>query len=145
MLYDLHVVLTSGGTARSNEAGLKLKTPELGRWVPEVRAFIPDTTSVLWYVTAALETALAMRFVMRALGVREDIPFPHLIYAVTTPLVQPFYSFFPVSDRFDYHAVEVASLAAAGVVLAVAIGLYVLGLLVPSRPGGQKGERRGQP
>ncbi len=109
---------------------MRLKTPELGRWLPEVRAFIPNVASILWYVTAALETALAMRFAMRALGVRDDIPFPHLIYALTAPLVQPFYSFFPVSDRFDYRAVEVASLAAAGVVLAVAVGLYVLGLLL---------------
>ncbi|MBF6613517.1 MAG: hypothetical protein IVW55_10355 [Chloroflexi bacterium] len=109
---------------------MRLKASGLGRSLQGLRAFVPGIGSILWYTTAALVTALVMRFAMRALGVRDDIPFPHLIYSLTTPLVQPFYLFFPVSDRFDYHAVEAASLAAAGVVLALAVGLYLLGLLL---------------
>jgi uncharacterized protein YggT (Ycf19 family) len=83
----------------------------------------------LWGVTGLLLTLLAARFGMRAVGVRDDIPFPTLIYAWTAPLVEPFYTLFPASDRFDYPAVEVASLVAMGAVLALALALYTLALL----------------
>jgi hypothetical protein len=70
---------------------------------------------------------------MRALGVRDDIPFPGLIYRVTAPVVEPFYRFFPLDARFDYRDVELASLAAAGTALALALALYALGLLLFAR------------
>lgn len=77
-----------------------------------------------------LVAALLMRFAMRALGVRDDIPFPGFVYRSTEPLVQPFYRFFPVSPRFDYHATEVASLVAAGTVAIVALLIYAAILAV---------------
>jgi uncharacterized protein YggT (Ycf19 family) len=99
----------------------------------------------LWLVTGAVVTALGMRFAMRAVGVRDDIPFPGFVYRLTAPLVEPFYRFFPASDRFDYQAMEFASLAAAGVVVAVAVGVYVVGLLLApgggEEPGGVSGAR----
>ncbi len=85
---------------------------------------------VLWVITGLPVTLLAVRSGMRAVGVRDDIPIPALIYEWSAPLVKPFYALFPVSDRFDYPAVEVASLAAAGTVLALALAFYVLALLV---------------
>ena len=85
---------------------------------------------ILWVATGIVVTTLALRFAMRALGVRDDIPFPGLIYSVTAPVVEPFYRYFPLDARFDYRTVELASLAAAGVALALALGLYALGLLL---------------
>lgn len=74
-----------------------------------------------------------MRFGMRALGVRPDIPFPALVYSLTAPLAQPFYRFFPAGERFDQGVVEVASLAAVGVVLVMALVVYVVGLMVSTK------------
>jgi uncharacterized protein YggT (Ycf19 family) len=88
---------------------------------------------VLWTVTALVVCALVLRFAMRAVGVRGDVPFPAFVYGLTAPLVEPFYRFFPVSERFDFKAVEAASLVAAGVVLACALGVYTLGLLLTTR------------
>jgi len=73
---------------------------------------------------------LGLRFAMRAVGVRGDVPLPALIYSLTAPLVDPLYRYFPTSERFDFKAVEVASLAAAGVIFAVAAGIYLLALFV---------------
>jgi uncharacterized protein YggT (Ycf19 family) len=84
----------------------------------------------LWAATAVVVSALALRFAMRALGVRDDVPLPGLIYSLTAPLVQPFYRFFPLDARFDYRATEAASLAAAGAVLGLALGVYVIGLML---------------
>src|SRR5437867_5826922 len=86
----------------------------------------------LWLVSALVVTALGLRFAMRALGVRDDIPFPGLVYSLTAPLVQPFYRYFPAPERFDYHVVEGASLVAAGVALVLALIIYVAGLLAQS-------------
>lgn len=88
---------------------------------------------MLWLVPGLVVTMLCLRFGMRAVGVRDDIPLPRLVYSLTAPLVAPFYRFFPVSDRFDYHAVEVAALAAAGGVVVIALGVYVVGLLILSK------------
>lgn len=86
--------------------------------------------TLVWGVTALIVTLLGLRFSMRLLGVRQDIPFPSIVYGVTAPLAGRFYPFFPANERFDYPAVEVASLAAAGVVIAVALLIYVVGLLI---------------
>jgi hypothetical protein len=85
---------------------------------------------LLWLATAALVAAVGLRFAMRAIGVRDELPFPTLLYSLTAPLVEPFYRYFPAPERFDLRAVEVASLAAAGVVVALALGFYALALLV---------------
>jgi hypothetical protein len=87
-------------------------------------------SAALWVVTAVAMVGLGLRFGLRAVGVRDDIAFPGMVYRLTAPLVEPFYRYFPVSERFDEGAVEVATLAAAGSVLAVALGVYVVGLLV---------------
>ncbi len=85
---------------------------------------------VLWGVTGALVTLLALRFGMRFIGVRGDVPVPGAVYAVTSPLVTPFYGAFPASERFDYPTVEMASLVAAGVVIGAAVVIYAVGLVV---------------
>lgn len=84
----------------------------------------------LWGVTALLVTLLGLRFGMRLLGVRQDIPLPGIIYGITAPLVERFYSLFSANERFDAPATEAASLAAAGVVIAVALLIYVAGLVI---------------
>lgn len=80
---------------------------------------------------------LLLRFGMRALGVRPDVAFPGLVYAVTAPLVQPFYSSFPLpapyGNRFDVAVIETASLAAAGAVLVAAVAILVIYLLFVGR------------
>lgn len=83
-------------------------------------------------MTAVAVAMLVLRFAMRALGVRDDIPFPGLVYSLTAPLVHPFYRYFVASDRFDHNAVEVASLVAAGSVLAIFLLVYASGLLLSS-------------
>ena len=70
-----------------------------------------------------------MRFAMRAIGVRDDIPVPRLVYSFTAPLVEPFYKYFPASERFDIRVIEAASLAAAGAVIALVLAVYVIELL----------------
>lgn len=88
---------------------------------------------LLWVVAALAATLFCLRFGMRALGVRPDIPLPGLLYSLTAPLIQPFYKLFPVTDRYDRYdipVVEVAALSAAGSVLGMALLLYVFGLLL---------------
>ena len=104
---------------------------------PSVGKLQGIAVAVLWLVVAVLVTLLALRFGMRAVGVRDDIPFPGFVYSLTAPLVAPFYRFFPASERFDAPAVEAAALVAAGTALALGLGVYVVGLLL-----GQVGERQ---
>ena len=92
---------------------------------------------LLWLATAAVVAALGLRFAMRAIGVRDELPFPTLVYSLTAPLIEPFYPYFPAPERFDFRALEVASLAAAGATIALALGVYALGLLIVSGPRSQ--------
>ena len=89
---------------------------------------------VLWSGAAFFLSLLLLRFGMRALGVRPDIAFPGFVYGLTDWLVQPLYRFFPLpvpyGARFDTPVIETASLGAVGVVIAVALGVYVVGLLL---------------
>jgi hypothetical protein len=85
---------------------------------------------LLWVVTGTIVTLLGLRFGMRLIGVRGDVPVPGAVYAITLPLVERFYAAFPASDRFDYPTVEVASLVAAGVVIGAAAVVYAVGLVV---------------
>lgn len=84
---------------------------------------------VLWAVTGAIITLLGLRFAMRFVGVRGDVPVPGVVYSITSPLVGPLYGAFPASNRYDYPAVEMASLAAAGIVIGVAVVIYAIGLV----------------
>jgi hypothetical protein len=89
-------------------------------------------SAIGWVVVGLPVVALLLRFGMRALGVRTDVPFPGFIYWATAPVVEPFYRAFPANPRFDTGVVEVASLAAAGVVFAGAVFVYLLLLMVSS-------------
>ncbi|HEX9988820.1 MAG TPA: hypothetical protein VGE45_10145 [Chloroflexia bacterium] len=107
-----------------------------GQRAQTLRAFarFADLASwLLWVVAGLAATLFCLRFGMRALGVRPDIPLPGLLYALTAPFVQPFYRLFPITDRYDRYdlpVVEVASLAASGSVLGVALLVYVVGLML---------------
>lgn len=107
--------------------------------VPGPRAFarLADLASwLLWVVAGLAATLFCLRFGMRALGVRADIPLPGLLYSLTAPFVQPFYKLFPITDRYDRYdlpVVEVAALAAAGSVLGLALVVYVVGLMLFAR------------
>ena len=91
---------------------------------------------VLQAGAAFFVTLLLLRFGMRALGVRPDVPFPSLIYGLSAPIVQPFYRFFPLpapyGERFDIAVVETASLAAVGFVMVVTLAIFVAGLVFSS-------------
>ena len=93
-------------------------------------AFPLYAPSLLWVVTGTLVALVGLRFGMRFIGVRGDVPVPGAVYAITAPLVERFYGAFPASSRFDYPYVEMASLAAAGVVVGAAVVIYALGLVV---------------
>jgi hypothetical protein len=109
------------------------RTGQSGQREEKIRAWLPvNLPLLLWTMTGTTVTALSLRFGMRAVGVRDDIPLPGRIYTLTAPMVEPLYGIFPVSDRFDYPAIEIASLAAVGVVLILALLVYVLGLLTAS-------------
>jgi len=114
-------------TDSNNVTGEPVTTHQPSRITFHVSRFI---TTLLWSVTALILTLLVLRFGLRFLGVRPNIPFPGFVYSLTAPLVEPFYRFFPVSDRFDYYAVEWASLLAAICVLAAALLTYIAGLLL---------------
>ena len=95
---------------------------------------------VLWVVTGTVVTLLALRFGMRFIGVRGDVPVPGAVYAITSPLITPFYGAFPASGRFDSPTVEMASLVAAGVVVGTAVVIYAVGLLVSAFLGRGRAE-----
>lgn len=104
---------------------------------------ILDSASfILSLVPGFLVTVLALRFGMRLLGVRYDVPLPGAVYMLTDPLVQPFYRWFPAPERFDYYALEWAALVAAGAVTAAALVVYVAGLLVVTYVGGRRSRQR---
>jgi uncharacterized protein YggT (Ycf19 family) len=86
--------------------------------------------SLLWLVPAGVSALLLLRFLMRLLGVRYDTPLPGAIYTLTDPMVRPLYRWLPAPERFDLYAVEWASVVAAGVVIAVALALFTVGLIV---------------
>jgi hypothetical protein len=110
------------GSSTSRILNSKLKTQNL------------KLSSVWWIVVGAGVALLLVRFGMRAVGVRDELGVPGGVYALTGPLVQPFYRFFPVGDaRFDYHVAEVASIAAAGAVVALGLAVYAVGLVVFNR------------
>ena len=106
----------------------------LGRWRAPSALF----SLALWLFTAALVTLLALRFGMRLLGVRYDTSIAGAVYALTEPLVEPFYRWFPAAERFDYRATEAASLVAAGTVVVGALTIYVVCLLVVTQLQGRR-------
>jgi hypothetical protein len=93
---------------------------------------------LLWVGIAVVAGLFVLRFGMRALGVLPDLPVPGLVYTVTGPTVERLYDVLPPSsERFDRAVIEVASLAAAGGVVALGLVAYVLWLLAAwalSRP-----------
>jgi hypothetical protein len=91
-----------------------------------------------WLLVGIPVVTLMLRFGMRAVGVRSDVPLPSFVYWVTTWLVTPFYRFFPADARFDRSALEVAALAAAGTLSLAAVGTYLLFVLIfrKNSPGG---------
>jgi hypothetical protein len=78
---------------------------------------------------------LVLRFGMRAVGVRPDVPLPSFVYGVTSDFVAPFYRYFPADARFDRSSLEVAALAAAGAIFLAAVGAYLIGLLLSAALG----------
>jgi hypothetical protein len=84
----------------------------------------------VWVGVALVAGLFLLRFGMRALGVLPDLPVPGAVYNVTTPAVERLYGALPPSSgRFDEQVIEVASLAAAGGVVALGLVAYVLSLL----------------
>jgi hypothetical protein len=85
---------------------------------------------LLWAAVAVVAGLFLLRFGMRALGVLPDLPVPELVYTMSAPWVERLYGMLPpTSQRFDQAAIEVASLAAAGGVVALGLVTYVLALL----------------
>jgi hypothetical protein len=111
----------------------RLKAPGLRFPISALRTPHSALPLLFWLAAAVPVTLLALRFGMRLLGVRYDTPLPGAVYTLTDPIVRPFYRWFPAPERFDYYAVEWASVAAAGVVTAAALAVYVIGLLVATQ------------
>jgi hypothetical protein len=85
---------------------------------------------LLWVGVAVTAGLFLLRFGMRALGVLPDLPVPGAVYTLTAPAVERLYSLLPpTSQRFDQAAIEAASLAAAGAVVALGLAAYVLAML----------------
>jgi hypothetical protein len=80
-----------------------------------------------WTLVGVPVVALLLRFGMRALGVRENVPFPSFIYWATDRLISSFYHYFPADARFDKGSIEMATLAAAGAIFLVAVVVCVVG------------------
>lgn len=91
-----------------------------------------------WLLVGVPAVALMLRFGMRAVGVRSDVPLPSFVYGMTAWVVTPFYRYFPADARFDRSSLEVAALAAAGAIFLATVGLYVLFVLIfrKNSPGG---------
>jgi hypothetical protein len=85
---------------------------------------------LLWAAVAVVAGLFLLRFGMRALGVLPDLPVPGLVYSLSSPWVERLYGVLPpMSQRFDQAAIDVASLAVAGGVVALGLAAYVLALL----------------
>ena len=94
---------------------------------PAIRVLRP---TIGWLIVGLPVVALLLRFAMRAVGVRPDVPFPGFIYSVTAPLVEPFYRFAANNPRFDTTVIEPASLLAVGAVLVIAVFIYLIAFVL---------------
>jgi hypothetical protein len=99
-------------------------------------AGVERARQIVYFIFGAIETLLAIRFVLLLLGANPESPFVGLIYGLSGPFVLPFQGIFG-EPAFDGSVVEWASLVGIIVYLIVAYGIARIVELVaaPARKG----------
>jgi len=87
---------------------------------------------VVWYIFGVLETLLALRFLLFAVGANWSNPFFMFIAGVTSPFVAPFASLVE-TPRIGQSTLETGTIFAMIIYLLVAVGLSRLVELLLSR------------
>jgi hypothetical protein len=80
----------------------------------------------IYYVLGIVEVTLAFRFVLALLGANRGNDFAQLIFNVSNPLVQPFFSLFSYQPTYGANHVEVFTLVAMAVYAVLAWGITAL-------------------
>jgi hypothetical protein len=96
-------------------------------------AGVERTKQIVYFVFGALETLLAIRFVLLLLGANPDSGFVNLIYGLSYPFVLPFQGIFG-EPTFSGSVLEWASLVGIVVYLIVAYGVARIVELVAAPP-----------
>ncbi|NOK73760.1 MAG: hypothetical protein GFH24_608298n67 [Chloroflexi bacterium AL-N5] len=78
--------------------------------------------TIVWFISI-VETLLIIRFVLRLLAARPDHPVVSSVYAITTPLIQPFAALDSGQPQFG------AMLELSTLVLILVIGMSILGVV----------------
>jgi uncharacterized protein YggT (Ycf19 family) len=80
-------------------------------------------TRVVWYIADILLALLALRFILALLGANPGNAFANLIYSVTYPFVEPFFSLFRYNLSYSMAHFELYTLVAMLVYVLVAYGI----------------------
>lgn len=84
------------------------------------------TARIIWFITGAIVTILAMRFGLSLLGANRGNPFADLIYSLSYPFVAPFFGLFGYQVNYGVSRLEVETLVAMAVYVLVGYGLVKL-------------------
>jgi YggT family protein len=109
----------------------KTVVPPAGATEPPHKVFQKKKTifrayQVIWYILAVVETLLAFRMVLKALGANPDSGFATLIYALSGPFAAPFNGMFNVSVTQQGAIFEWSTIIAAAVYALVAFAIVQL-------------------
>jgi len=88
----------------------------------ERAAGVDRARQIIYFIFGAIETLLAIRFILLLLGANLDSQFVSLIYGLSGPFVLPFQGIFG-EPQFDGSVVEWASLVGIVVYMLVAYGI----------------------
>lgn len=84
------------------------------------------TARVIWFITGAIVTVLALRFGLSLLGANRGNPFADLIYSLSYPFVAPFFGLFGYQVSYGVSRFEIETLVAMAVYVLVGYGLVKL-------------------
>jgi uncharacterized protein YggT (Ycf19 family) len=96
-------------------------------------ATISRARQVIYFVFGAIESLLALRFLLMLLGANQGTPFVDFIYGLSRPFVYPFQGIFG-EPALGASVIEWSSLVAIIVYMAIAYGLVRVLQLVYAKP-----------
>ena len=100
-------------------------------YTPRVRGLYRGTQAI-WYIVGIIELILAFRFAFRLLDANTAAAFTKFVYAISYPLVAPFFAVFSQTEVLSGNVFEWATLLAMFVYYLIGVGLTRL--LVMGRP-----------
>ncbi|MBW3538103.1 YggT family protein [Candidatus Parcubacteria bacterium] len=73
---------------------------------------VDRASQIVWLIVGVIETLLALRLILRLLGASTASAFVQFIYALSRPLVSPFFGIFNLQIENELPGLEVATLFA---------------------------------